>query len=104
MFTEKHREKAIMLEKVAACGLARHFAEQNEAYIEQAKNIETVEDVTKSFENIMQSQKNVKLLKDIEEGKYRLIFMAFAAESDRIAEEFIKEAKEESDNGESADA
>lgn len=97
MLTEEHREKAKMLEKVAACGLARYFAEQNEEYIEQAKSIETAEDMMKSFENIQQSQKNVKLLKDIEEGKYRLIFMAFAAESDRMAEEIMKE---ESDNGE----
>lgn len=97
MFTEKHREKAKMFEKVAACGLARYFAEQNDAYIEQAKSIETAEDMMKSFENIQQSQKNVKLLNDIQEGKYRLIFMAFAAESDRIAEEIMKE---EPDNGE----
>lgn len=97
MFTEEHREKAIMLEKIAACGLARYFSEQNEIYVKQAKSIETAEDMMRSFENIKQSEKNVKLLKDIEEGKYRLIFMAFAAESDRMAEEIMKE---ESDNGE----
>lgn len=102
MFTEKHRVEAIMIEKIAACGLARYFAEQNEIYMKQAKNIETAEDMMRSLENIKQSEKNIKILKDIEEGKYRLIFMAFAAESDRIAEE--TEKKEGSDNGESADA
>ena len=90
-FTEEHKERAQVLEKIATCGLARYFAEQTELYMNRAQNIETAEDMLKSFEDVQQTQKNLKLLEDIEKGKYRLLFMALVAETERAIEEKEKE-------------
>ena len=98
-FTEHDKEKAQMLEKVTACGLARYFAEQTETYMNRAKNIETAEDVLKSFEDMQQTKKNLKLIEDIENGKYRLLFMALAAETERAVNEIIEREGHEDENG-----
>ena len=97
-FTKEHKERAQVLEKVAASGLARYFAEQTELYMNRAQNIETAEDMLKSFEDMQQTQKNLKLLEDIGKGKYRLLFMALVAETERAIEEEEKENKEGDSN------
>lgn len=100
IFTERHKDAAKVFEILATNALAEHFKEQlkndksiDESKTEALKNTTDVNEgialITDFVKSIERHQNNVKLLDDIQNGKYRLIFMALAAGMDE-AHELIK--------------
>jgi hypothetical protein len=88
IFTEQHKEAAKAFETLAGAVLAEYFVDKlheddamNNA--EDLKNCDNISEALKFVKDFTERaeahERNIKLLKDIQEGKYRLLFTALAA-------------------------
>lgn len=101
-FTEENKELAIMLETIVGHTLAKHFLdeirEEPEMNIEELSKLSTDEQLKTLGESLKRAQeadKKARLLQDIQNGKYRLMFLALAAGTDELTKRAIADLSPE---------
>lgn len=101
-FTEENKEQAIMLETIVGHTLAKHFLdeirEEPEMNIEELSKLPMEEQLKTLGENLKRAQeadKKARLLQDIQNGKYRLMFLALAAGTDELAKRAVADLSPE---------
>lgn len=91
IITEAHKETAKMFEVICGSMLARIFIEQleNDKVMNNAEALKNTDNVDEALafvrqftENAEKHRRNTKLLNDVKDGKYRLLFTALAAGMD----------------------
>ena len=104
IITEAHKETAKMFEVICGMTLAKLFIEQLENdkimnNVEALKDTDNADEAlafVKQFtENAEKHNRNSKLLNDVKNGKYRLLFTALAAGMDEAEAEIRKNMTDE---------
>lgn len=104
IITEAHKETAKMFEVICGSVLARIFIEQleNDKVMENTDMLKNVDDVDEALafvrqfaDNAEKHNRNAKLLNDVKDGKYRLLFTALAAGMDEAETKIRKNMTDE---------
>ena len=89
MFTEEHKDTAKMFEVICGSTLAKYFiSEVSERKVEDINTAEDAANALRGLTEFMERDgKNLKMLNDIRDGKYRLLFMALAAGMEQVGDD-----------------
>ena len=84
-FTEDHKETAKMFEILCGSALTEYFISEMREH--KPEDINTTEDALNALRGLERNGKNLKMLNDIRDGKYRLLFMALAAGMEKTSDD-----------------